>query len=521
MKLERTKNASRNIVFGGMLKMYQILVPFVIRTAMIKFLGMQYVGLNSLFSSVLQVLNLAELGVGSAMVFSMYKPIAEDDDKTIKALMNLYRLYYRVIGFVILGAGLILLPFIKNFVSGSIPEDTNIYVLYLLNLFATVLSYWLFAYKNCLLNAHQRTDVSSKIQIITSTVQYFLQLLVLAFLGNYYLYLIIAILVQIGTNIVTSFIVGKLYPHYHAEGKLEKVQVKNINQKVKDLFTAKLGSIILNSVDSIVISAFLGLVILAKYNNYYYILSSIIGMITVFLSACTAGLGNSFIVETKEYNYKQFNIFTFLMIWIAGFCMCCFLCLYQPFMEIWVGEENLLGFGVVICLCIYYYLYELNQVFNTFKDAAGIWHEDRFRPLVTALVNLGLNLIMVQYIGIYGIIISTVLSMGLIGMPWVLRNIFTTVFSGFKIKTFIIGLLLKSGSVAVISMITYFVTLLFPVSIFYLMCRLAICSILFNVMFILLFRKNADFASAVELLDRATKGLLHLKVILNVKKEEK
>ena len=171
-KIERTKNASRNIFFGVILKIYQILVPFLMRTAMIYLMGVQYLGLNSLFTSVLQVLNLAELGVGSAMVYSMYKPIAEDDDTTICALMKLYRTYYRVIGLVIAVVGCALTPFIPHLIKSDVPAGINVYILYLLNLGATVLSYWLFAYKNSILQAHQRADVVSKVAIITNTIQY-------------------------------------------------------------------------------------------------------------------------------------------------------------------------------------------------------------------------------------------------------------------------------------------------------------------------------------------------------------
>ena len=190
-KIERTKNATRNIIFGIILKVYQILVPFLMRTAMIYLMGVQYLGLNSLFTSVLQVLNLAELGVGSAMIYSMYKPIAEDNNTVICALMNLYRTYYRIIGAIIAAVGLLLTPFIPKLISGDVPQGINIYVLYLLNLGATVLSYWLFAYKNSILQAHQRVDVVSKVTLVTSTVQYALQLLVLWVFKNYYLYVVV------------------------------------------------------------------------------------------------------------------------------------------------------------------------------------------------------------------------------------------------------------------------------------------------------------------------------------------
>ena len=184
MKIEKTKNASRNIIIGVFLKIYQILLTFIMRTVMMYTIGVEYLGLNSLFTSVLQVLNLAELGVGSAMVFSMYKPIAEDDSLTICALMKLYKIYYRVIGGIILIIGLGLTPFIPKLISGNIPTDMNVYILYLLNLFATVLTYWLFAYRNSILQAHQRNDVVSKVTLGTETIKYILQITALVLFHN-------------------------------------------------------------------------------------------------------------------------------------------------------------------------------------------------------------------------------------------------------------------------------------------------------------------------------------------------
>ena len=223
MKIDRTKNATRNIVFGIILKVYQIAIPFLMRTAMIYFMGMQYLGLNSLFTSILQVLNLAELGVGSAMVFSMYKPIVDDDKVTICALMKLYKIYYRFIGLAIAIIGLVLLPFIPKLIHSDLPSGMNIYILYLLNLAATVLSYWLFAYKNSLLQAHQRNDITSKVTLCTNTIQYALQLIVIIFIKNYYLFVTVSLFTQALTNIVTAVVVTKLYPGYNPEGDLDRV----------------------------------------------------------------------------------------------------------------------------------------------------------------------------------------------------------------------------------------------------------------------------------------------------------
>ena len=233
MRIERTKNAVRNMIFGSILKAYQILLPFIMRTAMIYFMGVQYLGLNSLFTSILQVLNLAELGVGSAMVFSMYKPIAEDDSTTICALMKLYKTYYRIIGLIIAVVGIICLPFIPYLIKSDIPKGMNIYVLYLLNLSATVLSYWLFAYKNSLLQAHQRVDIMSKVTFMTNTIQYLLQFFVLVIIKNYYAYLIVSLFMQAVTNIITAVVVSKKYPNYKAKGKLSKDYIIKINQRIE------------------------------------------------------------------------------------------------------------------------------------------------------------------------------------------------------------------------------------------------------------------------------------------------
>ena len=423
-KIERTKNATRNIIFGVILRAYQIIVPFLMRTAMIYLMGVQYLGLNSLFTSVLQVLNLAELGVGSAMIYSMYRPIAEDDNTTICALMKLYRTYYRLIGLIIAVVGCILTPFIPKLISGDIPQGINIYILYLLNLGATVLSYWLFAYKNSILQAHQRTDIVSKVTLITNTIQYVLQLFVLWIFKNYYLYVIVMLVTQALTNIVTAIMADKIYPQFKPKGELHKEEIHQINQKIRDLFTAKLGGVVVGSADTIVISAFLGLNTLAVYQNYYFIMNSICAFITVIFSAITAGIGNSLVTESSEKNYNDFKKFTFIICFILCICCCCFVGLYQPFMKLWVGKKFMLSFSFVILFCILFYCLELAMVWATVKDAAGLWHSDRFRPLIGACANLIMNIVLVQVIGLYGIILSTVFSYIFISMPWLIHNLF-------------------------------------------------------------------------------------------------
>lgn len=506
-KIERTKNALRNIFFGVILKIYQILVPFLMRTAMIYLMGVQYLGLNGLFTSVLQVLNLAELGVGSAMVYSMYKPIAEDDETTICALMKLYRTYYRVIGLVIAVVGCALTPFIPHLIKSDVPAGINIYILYFLNLGATVLSYWVFAYKNSILQAHQRTDIVSKVTIITSTVQYSLQFFVLWAFHNYYLFVIVALATQVLTNITTAVCANKLYPQFKPKGSVDKVQVQRINQRIRDLFTAKIGSIIYDSADTIVISAFLGLTILAVYQNYFYILNSITGLIAVVFTACTAGIGNSIVVESKEKNYQDLKKFTFIITWIAGFCSVCLLCIYQQFMELWVGKDLMFSLSAVVCFVVYFFVRQFNALFNLYKDASGMWHEDRLRPLVAALTNFALNLVLVQFIGIYGILLSTVLAILCVGMPWLLHNLFTVIFDKKHMWPYI-GRLAKYCLVVLFScVVTYLICSRINVALIpTILIRCVICVIVPNLIYYLTFKKTEEYNQTLHLLNNMTKG---------------
>lgn len=428
MKIERRKNASRNIITGILLMLLRTLIPFVLRTAMIYKLGMEYVGLDSLFVSILHVLNLAELGVGNAMVYSMYKPIAYDDSIKICALLNLYKKYYTLIGFIVLSAGLVIIPILPNLISGSIPQDINLYILYIINLLATVMSYWLFAYKSSLLIAYQRNDVSNKIQIVVFTVRYIIQLIAIICFENFYIYTMAVLFTQMLTNVVTCIVTNKMYPDYKPVGELSSKERKDVNRHIKDLFTAKLGSTVTNSADTIVISAFLGLTVLAKYNNYYYIMSALFGFMTIIFQSCLAGIGNSLVVETCEKNFEDFQKFSMLLTWIIGFFTVCLFCLFQPFIKIWVHEENMLDNSFVVLFCLYFFVYELTLIWATYKDAGGIWHKDRFRPFCVTIVNLGLNLLTVRILGLYGIILSTVISYIFVGMPWMLYNIFTCLF---------------------------------------------------------------------------------------------
>ncbi len=519
MKIDRARNTGRGIVSGIIAKIFQMLMPFIMRTMMIYYMGEEYLGLNSLFSSVLQVLNLAELGIGSAMVFSMYRPIAEDDETTICALMKLYRTYYRVIGCVVGILGLVLIPLLPFFVKGQLPGELSMLKLYLMNLAATVLSYWLFSYRISILSAHQRIDVTNFVLLGTQALQYALQAFVVIYLKDYYLYVWVILVTQVLSNLVSAGISRRMYPQYAPRGDLEREKRKEIDARIRDLSISKVGGVVLGSADTIVISAFLGLSVLAVYQNYFFIISSVCGLVEVILNAMLAGLGNSLVTEDARTNIRVMQRVSVLFTWMVAFCTCCFAGIFQPFMKIWMHEGRMLPLGMVLSFCVYFIAYEYTRLFNTFKSAAGQWRTDRFRPLISAAVNLALNLMLVRSIGLYGILWSTILALAVIEIPWLIHNTFATVYSEASVRAYgrILGRYLLAGLAA------WGMTVLLTAGIHlgdipaFLLCT--VISMLVPILvFLLCFRKRPEFVECIELLERMTGNRAPIRRILRMER---
>lgn len=416
--MNRSDGYIRNSIWGLLNKIVSILLPFLVRTVLIYKLGVEYVGVNGLFSTILQVLSLAELGFGSAFVVSMYEPIANKDIDSLCALLKLYRLIYRIIGIIIFVLGAILTPFLPFFISGSYPDGINIYIIYIVYLLNTVCSYLLFSYKASLLNAYQRTDIRNKITMMSNCILYILQIVVLVAFSNYYFYIILLPVATIFNNLLATYRTKRMYPRVFCRGGVDKAVKDKIKMQVISLMWHKLGNTIIFSFDNIVISAFLGLKILGIYNNYFYIYNSVASLFSIFYEAITPGLGNSLIVESKNKNYNDFNDFNTINFCFIGFCSSCLICLYQPFMNVWQGQDLMCETSIPVLLTILFVIWHSRRMIHTYKDAAGLWEIDRYRPIAEALVNLTLNLIMVKVIGLEGIVLSTIIAMIMIGIPW-------------------------------------------------------------------------------------------------------
>lgn len=421
-------NSLRNVFFGILRYIISFIFPFIIRTAMIKRFGNEYTGLSSLFTSVLQVLNLSELGFSSAVTFSLYKPIAENDVQRVSALMCLYKKVYRIIGMVIFVLGIFICPFIKFFIKGTYPNEINIYVLFLLYLTNTALSYVLYGYKSALLTANQRNDIESKVQIVSNLICYTLELAVLLFTYNYYLYVVAMIIGTILNNCLLHNIAEKTFPEITEEGIVPIEERKRIYKNVSALLGHELDAVIINSADNIIISAFLGLEILTMYNNYNYIVNIIISITIVISNSFIASIGNSIIIYDNKKNFHDFLLFNYIFYLIGMFCTNMMLIMYQDFMKLWMGNTMILPFNTIILLVMQFYVRQMRRILLTYKNATGNWRGDQYKPYISAVTNLCVNIILVKIIGLNGVIISTLFCLALIEAPWEIYIMFKNYF---------------------------------------------------------------------------------------------
>lgn len=406
----RLKNTRRNLFVGVLNSAVSILLPFGVRTAILYVLGEQYVGLSSLFVSILQVLNLAELGFATAIVYNMYKPLAEHDHNLVCALLSYYRKVYRFVGLFIFVAGLALMPWLSNFIHGSFPSEMNLYVLYLLYLLNSALSYFLFAYKSSLLNAAQRMDVVQKVHLFVHLFQYICEFLVIVLLHNFYVFVLVSVVATISNNLLANRASKKLFPQYIPSGKINDSLKKDIRKQVVGVMIGKLSDTSRNAFDSIILSSFLGLTIVAIYNNYFFIYSGLYAVMIVITNAMQASVGNSIAVESKEKNHNDLLKFQFIFAWITGWITICMFALYQPFMKLWAGESLLLSFKDMILFCGYFYAINMNGMRNLYFAGSGLWWQAKLAFVMEALGNLVLNIVLGYFWGVTGVLVATLVT---------------------------------------------------------------------------------------------------------------
>lgn len=501
MQDSRTKNSIRNIVWGMVNRIIGIVMPFLMRTLLIYFLGIEYIGLNSLFSSVLGILNLAELGIGSALTFSMYAPAANEDKKTVSALLNFYRQCYKTIGIIILIIGLSLMLFLRYFIHGEYPTDINIYLLYCIYLFNTIISYFMFAYKGAILTVYQRNDIKSNIATFWQIFQYVVQIILLLVFKNYYIYIIVSPFITIGSNLMTAYFVDMLYPQIICIGEIDSEAKTKLVKKIKGMFLQKIGNVVLVSADNIVISAFLGLSPLALYNNYYMIVTSLFGILVVIMNSIIPSIGNAINTKTLNQNYDDFSKFNFIYVWIVSWFSVCLLCLYQPFMLLWMNNKSLMLPNKIVFLFVcYFFVYKWMDMNYVYQEAAGLWWENRYVPIIAAIVNLTLNIYLVRIYGLSGVLISTIISILLVYDIGYIRIIFNVLLKKDP-KKYIIRQFYYAIVSILVMCFTYKICLFININSFQeIIIKGIICIFIPNLIFVVFYHKLPEFKKVIYLL---------------------
>ena len=418
MELEKTKNTINGMIAGIVNQIVNTLLPFALRTVMVYSLGIEYAGINSLFSSILSMLSMADLGFSGAVVFAMYKPVKENDTRKLCQLLGYYQKTYIAVGSIIGIAGIAITPFLKQIVTSTVPGGLNLYVLYYGFLFNTVVSYFFGGYRSSILLAYQRNDLFTYITTAATGIGYGLQIAAMLVFRNYYLYIALMILMNVFITMSGAWMARKKFPEIKPEKGIADTDRKTIFSKVKDLLFQRIGSTVSTSFDSMVISHYLGLTAVAIYGNYFYIFSAAQSFMNTFYNPLTAGIGNKILNASLEENKTVYRRLLFISGLLTAFCCTCLCCLFQPFMQAWMGKENMYSMTIVLIFCVYFFVVGSRKIIDTYKSALGLWHPDRWKSIIGAGVNLTLNILLVKTIGIAGVILSTIISYAFIEIPW-------------------------------------------------------------------------------------------------------
>ena len=406
----RIKNSIKNISVGICGQIITQIINFINRTVFIYYLGSEYLGVNGLFTNILSILSLAELGIGNAIIYSMYKPIANNDKEKIKCLMNLYSNTYKIIGIVIGIIGF-LLTFSLDYIIKDKPNIPNLYIIYWLFLLNSISTYF-FAYKKSIITAHQKDYVCIINDQKYNIIRNILQILSLILVKNYIVFLIIQVAITWISNISISKKANNMYPYIKEKTKLnlEKEEKNNILKNIFALFTQRIGSVVVNSTDNLLISSFIGIYEVGIASNYYMIVNMLNSFILPVFNGITASLGN---LNTENDNDKEYDIYNkiwFLNFWIIGICSITLYILINPFISIWIGKEYLLDNFIVFIFVVNFYIYGMRRTNITYINTKGLFWYERYKPIFEAIINIVFSIILLKKYGIVGVFLGTLVS---------------------------------------------------------------------------------------------------------------
>lgn len=405
----RTVKSFKNINASMLKFFFSIISKFAVRTVLLYTLGEAYIGISSLFASILGLLSLAELGFGNAVIYSLFKPVAENDTVRINALMNFYRKTYLIISGAVLAVGVALMPFLGSFIKDAPENLVNLNVIYLMYIFNVVVSYT-FSYNRALLYANQRNDIEAILSLIVQTIYGALQVLVLLLTRNFYVFTLLYPIFTLLENVAITIKVKKTFPQIKARGKIDLQLKKEISKNVLGLLCHRVSGIVIVSADSIIISAFISISILGRYNNYMLPISSIQSMLQMIVIALGSSIGNSVAEKSREENHVIFKKLSYIYFGALIFCSSCLVALLQPLSTLWLKGDEVLNLATIICMVISFYFTMSRYLLGTYKEKAGIILKGAYVSIIEAIVKLVLSLILVHYLGIMGIILGTIIS---------------------------------------------------------------------------------------------------------------
>ena len=419
MEKSRTKNTINNMKTGMMVQIVNKVMAFVVRSVFIKILNVEYLGVNGLFTNILTMLSFAELGIGTAIIFNMYKPVAEDDKEKIKSLMQLYKKSYNIIGITVFLLGLLVIPFMDIIINDVPSIKENIIGIYILFLINTASSYF-FTYKKSIISAYQQESIINKIDSIFYLLKSVFEILFLILTKNYIVYLMVSIAVTIIENVYIAHKANKMFPFLKEKEvqNLPKNEISKIFSNVKSLIVYKFGSVIMSGTDNILISAMINVETVGLCSNYTLIINAIKNIVTSTLNGVIASVGNLNAVSNKEKKEQVFYQLIFINFWVYAFCAISFIILLNPFIKIWLGEEYILGIGIPISLAVSFFIEGLRMPSYTYRVTMGLFDKGKMTPYIGALTNVVFSILLGKLWGAEGIFIATSIAQ-LLSYAWI------------------------------------------------------------------------------------------------------
>ena len=442
----RTVNSIRNIIYSVSGQFISILINFISRSIFIKILGEYFLGLNGLFINIISVLSLAEMGIGSAIIYGLYEPLAKDDKDKVRKLIKFYKKAYRNIGIVVFFLGIIIVPFLNFIVKDkSGLKGNGIEIIFILFLINTVITYF-YSYKRTLLIADQKSYIDNIYKYLYFTILNVIQIIILVITKNYLLYLIVQILVSFFENYSISKKIDKIYPWIKEEEEELEISEKNkLIKNVKALLLHKIGGTLVLSTDNIIISSFVGIIWVGLYSNYLLVVNAINSIIGQIFIALTGSVGNLTNSETKEKAYEIYKVIYLVNYWIISVCSICIFININDFINIWIGKEYLLSTNVVLIICINFYITGMRKAVSIYKDTYGLFYQDRYKAIVEGILNIVISMAFSIKFGIIGVLLGTLISSILTCFwiePYVLFKYGFGIKLGEYMKKYIINLLI-------------------------------------------------------------------------------